>query len=88
MGLFANATWQERTVPLNPGDLIIAYTDGVSEASGPSGEEWGVHGILKAATACGMQFADDLVRSVLESMDDFSGGVQTDDATVTVLRIL
>jgi hypothetical protein len=30
--------------------------------------------------------ADELVRSVLDSMDAFSGGVQTDDATVAVLR--
>jgi phosphoserine phosphatase RsbU/P len=88
VGLFSNAKWQERTVPLNPGDLIIAYTDGVSEASGSSGEEWGVHGLLQAANACKMQTADNLVRSILGSMDDFSRGIQTDDATVAVVRIL
>lgn len=88
VGLFANAQWQTRTVPLNPGDLIIAYTDGVSEASGSSGEERGVQGLLQAASAFRMQSAGKVVQSILETVGDFPQGVQTDDATVAVLRIL
>jgi serine phosphatase RsbU (regulator of sigma subunit) len=33
------------------GDLVIAYTDGVAEATNPEGDEWGVQGLLKAAAA-------------------------------------
>jgi sigma-B regulation protein RsbU (phosphoserine phosphatase) len=57
VGFFSNAALEERTVPLNPGELVIAYTDGVSEA-GPFGEEWGMRGLLEAAHACRMQSAD------------------------------
>ncbi|HEV2272517.1 MAG TPA: PP2C family protein-serine/threonine phosphatase [Acidobacteriaceae bacterium] len=88
VGLFAGATWQERVVHLHPGDMVLAYTDGVTEASGLSGEEWGVHGLLQAANTRRSQSADDLVQSILCSMDDFSGGIQTDDATVAALRVL
>ena len=88
VGLFPDATWQERVVPLGPGDRVIAYTDGVTEACSPSGEEWGSKGLLRAAQARRTKSADELVRSILDSMDDFSRGVQTDDATVAILRIL
>ncbi len=87
-GLFSDATWQEQVVQLNSGDLVVAYRDGVTEASGPSGEERGVRGLLDVASACRMCSADDLVSSILNSMDDYSEGIQTDDATVAVLRVL
>lgn len=88
VGLFPDATWQERIVPLRPGDRLIAYTDGVTEACSPSGEEWGMKGLLRAANARRTESADELVRSILDSMDDFSRGVQTDDATLAILRVL
>ena len=88
VGLFPDATWQERVVPLGRGDRVIAYTDGVTEAWSPSGEEWGIKGLVQAARACRTGSADELVRSILDSMDDFSQGVQTDDATVAILRVL
>lgn len=88
VGLFPNETWREEIIHLHPGDLVLAYTDGVIEASSPSGQEWGIQGLLQAAEPHRMQSADEIVRSILDSMDAFSGGIQTDDATVTVLRVI
>jgi sigma-B regulation protein RsbU (phosphoserine phosphatase) len=88
VGLFPDATWHEEVMHLHPGDLVLAYTDGVIEASSPSGQEWGIDGLLQAAKARRTQSADELVRSILDSMGAFSGGVQTDDATVAVLRAI
>src|ERR1039458_1025899 len=82
-------TSEERGLRLNPGDLVIAYTDGVVEATNSEGDEWGVQGLLRAAAAWAPQrpgVAQDLVRWLFNSMDDFSNGFQTDDATVAVLR--
>ena len=75
---------------LDPGDLVIAYTDGITEAANPSGEEWGVQGLLQATAAWAQQYAGDaegLVQFIFKSMDEFSRGCQTDDATLAVLRI-
>jgi sigma-B regulation protein RsbU (phosphoserine phosphatase) len=88
VGLFPDATWHEEVYHLHPGDLVLAYTDGVIEASSPAGEEWGIDGLLQAAKTRGIQSADQLVRSILDSMDGFTGGVQTDDATVAILRAI
>jgi phosphoserine phosphatase RsbU/P len=88
VGLFPDATWQEAVIHLHPSDLVLAYTDGVIEASGPSGQEWGIDGLLRAARTHKIQSADLLVRSILDSMDGFSQGVQSDDATVAVLRVI
>ncbi len=88
VGLFPDATWHEEVIHLHPGDLLLAYTDGVVEASSPSGQEWGIDGLLQTAKTRRIQSADELVRSILDSMDRFSGNIQTDDATVAVLRVL
>jgi serine phosphatase RsbU (regulator of sigma subunit) len=71
--------------------VVITYTDGVIEAANQSGEEWGVQGLLKATAALtrqGAENAEHLVRSIYNSLDDFSSGCQTDDATLAVLRVL
>jgi sigma-B regulation protein RsbU (phosphoserine phosphatase) len=88
VGLFPDAKWHEAVIQLHPGDLVLACTDGVIESSSSSGQEWGIDGLLQAAETRRMQSADELVRSILDSMEAFSGGVQTDDATVAVLRAI
>jgi sigma-B regulation protein RsbU (phosphoserine phosphatase) len=90
VGMFPDSNYEESFVRLDPGDLVIAYTDGIIEAANPSGEEWGVQGLLQATAAwaplCAAD-ADDLVRFIFNSMDEFSEGCQTDDATLAVVRV-
>lgn len=86
VGMFPDSSYEESVVQLSPGDSVIAYTDGVVEVTNPVGEEWGVQGLLKATAARVSRCAEDLVRSIFNSMDDFSGGRQTDDTTVVVAQ--
>lgn len=91
VGMFPDSDYEERVVQLDHGDLVVAYTDGVTEAPNQSGDEWGVQGVLKAASGPRSQRpgdADDIVRFIFESMDDFTGGRQRDDATVVVMRVV
>jgi sigma-B regulation protein RsbU (phosphoserine phosphatase) len=87
VGMFPNWTYEEGGVQLSPGDVVLAYTDGVTEAVDAAGEEWGVEGLLSAAAARDTQSADEMVEGIFRSMDEFSLGRQTDDATVIVLRV-
>ncbi|HUE23229.1 MAG TPA: PP2C family protein-serine/threonine phosphatase [Bryobacteraceae bacterium] len=84
VGMFPDSNYRESVFQLQPGDLVVAYTDGVTEATDPGCEEWGVEGLLKAVAAWepqSSQGAEDLVQSIFNSMHDFSRGCQTDDAT-------
>jgi phosphoserine phosphatase RsbU/P len=90
VGMFPDSTYEEKIVELEAGDVLIAYTDGVVEATNQNGEEWGVQGLLKAAVY-GTQSspnAGDLVNLIFHSMDDFSQRNQTDDATLAVVRVV
>lgn len=90
VGMFADSDYQEISTQLKAGDLVIIYTDGVVEATNPDGEEWGVEGLLNAAAAWHQQRggkAENLVRVIFNSMDNFSNRHQSDDATLSVLRI-
>jgi phosphoserine phosphatase RsbU/P len=89
VGLFADSEYGEGSVKLETGDSVIAFTDGLIEATNQNGEEWGVQGLLKAAAceAKSSQDAGDLVNLIFNSMDDFSKEHQTDDATLAVVRV-
>jgi sigma-B regulation protein RsbU (phosphoserine phosphatase) len=91
VGMFPASNYQESVLQLNPGDLVIAYTDGVIEATNAAREEWGVQGLLKATAARERQCstrAEEIVELIFNSMDEFSRGCQADDATLAVLRVV
>ena len=89
--MFPDSSYEEGAAQLEPRDVVITYTDGVIEAENQSGEEWGVQGLLNVAAARARQSdenAEQVVRSIFNSMDDFPQGCQMDDATLAVLRVL
>jgi sigma-B regulation protein RsbU (phosphoserine phosphatase) len=87
VGIFPDTIYRESTVELSRGDLILAYTDGVIEALNPEGDEWGTRGLLAAVAKCDAERPDEIVEAIFASLDDFSQGRQTDDATVAVVRV-
>jgi sigma-B regulation protein RsbU (phosphoserine phosphatase) len=90
VGLFADSEYGEGSVKLETGDLVIAFTDGLVEATNQDGEEWGVHGLLKAVSCAAQcsQGSGDLVNLIFNCMDDFSKAHQIDDATLAVVRVV
>jgi sigma-B regulation protein RsbU (phosphoserine phosphatase) len=87
VGIFPSWSYEEGVVQLQSGDLIVAYTDGVSEAVDPAGEEWGDECLRKAAEESDGQSPEEVACRIFASMDEFSRGCQTDDATVIVARV-
>jgi sigma-B regulation protein RsbU (phosphoserine phosphatase) len=86
VGMFSDWSYEQGSAQLNPGDLVVAHTDGVVEAVNPAGEEWGVEGLRRVASASRGLNAGDMVDAIFRAVDDFSQGHQTDDRTVVVLR--
>jgi sigma-B regulation protein RsbU (phosphoserine phosphatase) len=87
LGMFEMAPYEEETVRLEPGDTVVVFSDGVSEAQSVTGEEYGddrLQAILEASrTASPARVRDGLVASVREFA---MGEPQGDDITVLVVR--
>src|SRR5579875_2798965 len=82
VGLFTKTVYQSQAVPLYPSDLIVAYTDGFIEATDAAGEEWGVARLLAAVKRCHPRQPESIVEGAFAALDEFSGGNQSDDATI------
>lgn len=87
LGLFAEADYQQQQVDLHVNDLILSYTDGVTESMDPSEEEFGEDRLLGVVA----QHADGSARRVLDAVLDAveghtRGAEQFDDLTLLVLR--
>lgn len=88
VGMFPDCAYSEGAVQLEPGDVVVAYTDGVIEALNSGGEEWGVEGLRRSAAKSRKLCAEQMVKAIFEAMEEHADRRQTDDATVAVLRVL
>lgn len=87
VGLLPTAVWEEGRAGLDAGDVLVLYTDGVTEACNREGEEWGEAGLLRAVRGAPAADAEAQVAHVLEGLDGFTGGAaQDDDRTLVMLR--
>lgn len=82
IGFFSDTVYKARVVQLHSDDLMVAYTDGIVEATNTASEEWGVDGLLAAVTRCQTRQPDRIVQAVFAALDEFSGDNQFDDATI------
>ncbi len=90
LGLDGGAIFEEtlavETVKLQPGDIIIMYTDGVSEARNSDGEEFGYTRLAEAALDLQRDSAEFLLDGILERIHDFTrSDVIEDDLTLLIL---
>jgi sigma-B regulation protein RsbU (phosphoserine phosphatase) len=87
VGLFEGATFDEETVKLDPGDWLIVFSDGVSEALSAGGEEYGEGRIISCVESNKDVEPPKLLEAVFADVRDFAkGAAQNDDITAMVLR--
>ncbi len=80
---------QEVKIPLKPGDVVVAYTDGVTEALNPQGDEWGVDNFLDAVRVAAEEGAHSVLNNVRQRLERFVGNQpQYDDMTLLALRVM
>jgi len=84
LGIERNTTYEECSIPLGPGDTLLAYTDGIAEARG-TGELFGAQRLREAAAGAAGGSMEELVTAVHQAARRFSGGLQ-DDAVLLALR--
>jgi len=88
IGLLPHAEYRTTAVDLRAGDVVLCYTDGISEALNPDGEEFGEARLRNCLRNGAARRPDELARMVYEEVDRFSEGVtQADDQTVVVAKV-
>ena len=87
VGMFDSVTCEINRADLAAGDLLVLYTDGVTEAENSQGEEFGMERLSALIRRDSSLSAEELMDNIFESAEDFCQGVGfNDDATVLVVK--
>jgi sigma-B regulation protein RsbU (phosphoserine phosphatase) len=87
MGVFPDALYDQGDLPLGPGDRLVLYTDGITEARNAAGQEFGEASLAETVSASRHQSADALKDRIVEELAVFTGGTLWDDATLVVVEV-
>ncbi len=88
VGLLPQFPYRQAAVTLEAADLLVIYTDGVTEAMNPTDEEWGEERMLEAVKRCDGLCAAETIEQLMRAADDFAAGAQQhDDMTLVILRV-
>ncbi len=88
IGLFEDAAYDTGTRTLAPGDMLALFTDGVTEAPAPDGEEFGSERLADLLRVQRDRPLDEVIQSVLDALLHWSGPVEPhDDVTLILARV-
>jgi sigma-B regulation protein RsbU (phosphoserine phosphatase) len=87
LGVFRNWIFDERTIPLLPGDRIVLFTDGVTELKDPTEEEFGEDRLEDVLRRNRARDAEAIRDSVLQAISAYNSGEYQDDITVVVIAV-
>jgi phosphoserine phosphatase RsbU/P len=87
LGLFESAEYEEHTVECGPGDLVVFYTDGLSEAVDAHNEDFGLERLEQIIAKNARETVDHVVNSIFFAVASHSGNLHAfDDRTVIAVR--
>jgi sigma-B regulation protein RsbU (phosphoserine phosphatase) len=85
LGVFGDAAYEEASVPLDPGDRVVLFTDGITEARNAADEEFGEERLIEAALPHRGTTSAALQHHLATEVRAFTGGNYQDDATLIVM---
>jgi sigma-B regulation protein RsbU (phosphoserine phosphatase) len=87
LGVDADAAYRQLEIAIEPGDTIVFYTDGLTEATNQRGELYTIDRLCDDIVANRDAGAQALADSVFETVRTFAAGELRDDSTILVLRL-
>ncbi len=89
LGLMPGLEYRQKTVTLSPGDTLVLYTDGVTEAMSPDNEEFGLERLREIFAGAPPSDPEAINTAIFQAVGDFAGDTpQSDDITcLTLCRI-
>ena len=90
LGVLPDSRYEERPLGIGPGDVILMFTDGVSEATSAEGEEFGPDRVLELVEERHGDSARAIVDALVRRVTEFTGGAERlhDDLTVVCVKRL
>jgi sigma-B regulation protein RsbU (phosphoserine phosphatase) len=87
LGMFPFAVYEPNPLELAPGDTLVVYSDGLTDAENRAGQEFGEEQLRELVRNSGLKGADSLESSLLAALDRFTqGAAQTDDITFLLIQ--
>lgn len=86
LGMMPDAAYEEHLCQLAPGDMLLLYTDGVTEAR-RDGEFLELEGVMRLLDAHADEPAQDVVRGIYRDVQEYSRGAIHDDIALMLLRV-
>ncbi len=87
LGQFPGCRYVQGEIELTAGDRIVFFTDGISEARSPAGEEFGESRILEFVSANRNSSPNALKTALLDAVSQFTAGHYHDDATLLLVAL-
>ena len=85
LGAFADARWSDRRIPVNPDQLVLLYTDGVTETVGAT-ERFGLGRLRDLLARHSRSSPQQLLDALAIELDEFREGEASDDVAALALR--
>lgn len=87
LGMFAGRSYDVGTAAFGPGEILLLYTDGITESRDAEGHEFGVEGLADAVRAEIDQDAPEILDAVFRRLAEFTGCAEpVDDRTLVVIK--
>jgi sigma-B regulation protein RsbU (phosphoserine phosphatase) len=86
LGIFPSSEFEMGEVPLKPSDLLVLYSDGITEAKENSGEEFGDQRLETLITANHERPLPEIQTRILDAVREWSGQELEDDMTLVLVR--
>jgi sigma-B regulation protein RsbU (phosphoserine phosphatase) len=87
LGVFSDQTFASGIIRLQPGDRLILFTDGVTEAGNPGKEEFGEQRLLELLEAHRSSTPAEIKNRILGALADFNRSNWHDDVTLLILAV-
>ncbi len=88
LGVMSEASFDESTMTLSPGETLVLYTDGITEAMNPQRTMFGTEGIERALLTCSGEPAC-VVNSIITALREHEAGVRpADDQTILAMKVV
>lgn len=88
MGAFSDAVYHESTVQLRPNDIMVLYTDGITEAVDPDRRQFGESRLLRLVEENRDRSAAEIKQSIIDNVIAYASGQPTfDDITLIVVKV-